>query len=171
MSFVFSTHFTSLIFPASHLQPAERSKLVEDAAWQRRQLVGTQVPVSRNARLSFIFPTLLHLSHLSSGTLTVYRAKQADRRCRLAATSTRWNSGPCQPKCTLEFHLSNLTSPLSSFQRHTYSDPSEASRSKMPLGSDVNSLSLRPLSARMHAWVSYFQPQFTSPIFPAANLQ
>ena len=81
--------------------------MIEDAAWQRCQLVGIQVPVSPNARLSLIFPTPFRLSHLSSGTLTGDRAKQADRRCRLAATSTRWNSGPCQPKCTLEFHLSN----------------------------------------------------------------
>ena len=48
----------------------ERSKLIEDAAWQRRQLVGIQVPVSLNARLNFIFPTPLHFPHLSSGTLT-----------------------------------------------------------------------------------------------------
>ena len=107
MSFVFPTHFTCPIVLTAHLQQKERSELIEDAAWQRHQLVGVQVPVSPNARLSFVFPTPLHLSHLSSGTLTVYRAKQGDRRCRLAAMSARWNSGPCQLRCTLEFHLSS----------------------------------------------------------------
>ena len=101
--------------------------MIKDAAWKRRQLVGIQVPVSLDVRLSFIFPTLLHLSHLSSGPLTGNRAKQGDRRCRLAATSTRWNSGACQPKCTLEFHLSNPTSLPSSLQRHTYSQLSKVS--------------------------------------------
>ena len=108
MSFIFQPHFTSLIVPAAHLQPIERSELIEDAAWQRRQVVGIQVPVSPNTRLSFIFPTPFRHSRLSSGALTDHRGKQGDRRCRLAVTSTRWNSGTCQPKYTLEFYLSNL---------------------------------------------------------------
>ncbi len=43
------------MFPAAHLQLMKRSKLVEDATWQRRQLVEIHVPVSPNVRLSFIF--------------------------------------------------------------------------------------------------------------------
>ena len=34
LSFIFPTYFTSLIFPAAHLQRMERSKLIEDATWQ-----------------------------------------------------------------------------------------------------------------------------------------
>ena len=72
-----------------HSQRGHIIELVEYGVWQRRQLVGIQVPASPKCTLEFRLSKPFYPSPCSSGTLTAHRAKQADRRCRLTATSTR----------------------------------------------------------------------------------